>query len=139
MITTGSVRHAEIGLAGTTKGLTVSALTILYAWNALLQNRNKAMKTLLAITLLTISSTASASCKWAWVDDDYKTQTPAVRKWVCSDFRQPKVPDAPSVRPIQTPQVRPMNTPSVPMIGTTSCRTQSVYKNGTWVTVEVCE
>lgn len=95
------------------------------------------MKTLLALVLLAPLS-ASAACRWVWVDHDYNTSTPAVREQVCDSTTDVGAVRSPSIRPIQQPQVRPIETPTVAPIGTRNCSNQSVYENGRWVTKQIC-
>jgi hypothetical protein len=96
------------------------------------------MKILLAITIMLISQSSLAACKWAWVDHDSKISTPAIQKEICdSSIRIPTV-RPPSVRPIQSPSVRPIQIPRVPPVGTTRCRIERVYTNGKWINQQVC-
>ena len=90
------------------------------------------------ILMLAASAGASAGCKYVWVDHDYNTMTPAIQKQVCDNTYDVPAIRSPSIRPIQKPQVRPIETPSVPLVGTTRCRTQSVYENGQWVNKQIC-
>jgi hypothetical protein len=96
------------------------------------------MRKLLALALLMLPVSANAACKWVWVDHDYNTSTPAVRKQVCdSSIDLPAIKE-PSIRPIQTPQIKPLPTIGIPPIGTTRCKNESVYENGRWVNKRVC-
>ena len=90
------------------------------------------------VLLLLVQSLSYSACKWVWVDDDYDMTTPAVRKQVCdSTMDLPALKD-PSLRPLQKPQIKPMESLSLPPLGTSSCRTQSVFENGRWVNKRIC-
>jgi hypothetical protein len=95
------------------------------------------MKQLIALLALT-SMPAFADCEWVWVDHDFNTATPAIRQQVCTNTWDAPAINTPSVRPIQTPQVRPIAAPQTPPVGTTTCTPQSVFRNGKWVTEQVC-
>lgn len=96
------------------------------------------MKILHILMLSVIASHANSACRSVWVDDDYNTSTPAVRKQVCDSTLDIRAIEQPSIRPIQSPQVRPINSPTIPPIGTSSCRSESVYNGRKWVTQQVC-
>jgi hypothetical protein len=100
----------------------------------------KLIRTLLVFAVVATAAPqfVAAACKAVWVDHDFNTSTPAIRKQVCdSPIDIPAIP-SPSVRPIQTPQIRPIETPTVPPIGTKSCRNESIYEDGKWVTKRIC-
>jgi hypothetical protein len=91
-----------------------------------------------ALCLLALSGKSLAECRYHWVDHDYNTSTPAVRKQVCdSSIDLPAIKE-PSIRPIQEPQIKPLPTIGIPPIGATRCKNQSVYENGRWVNKRVC-
>lgn len=97
------------------------------------------MKKLFSIlSLLFISSSSYAACKWVWVDHDYNLATAPIQKQVCDSTLDIGTPKPPSVAPIQSPQIKPIESPTIPPIGTTQCRTQSVYENGRWVNKKIC-
>ena len=99
---------------------------------------NITRKIILAVGLSFISTSASAGCRWVWVDDDYNASTPAVQKQICDSTIDIPAIQSPSIQPIQRPQIRPIESLGVPPIGTTSCRNESVYEDGEWVTKKVC-
>ena len=96
------------------------------------------MRILLFALTLCFSANAAAACKWVWVDHDYNLSTPAIKKQVCDSTLDLPAIKQPSIRPIQTPQIRPIESPTLPPLGTTQCRTQSVYENGKWVNKKIC-
>lgn len=91
---------------------------------------------IVAITFM--SSSAIAACKVKWVDHDYNTLTPAVRRQVCDNALDLPAINNPGIRPLQRPQIRPIEQPRIPPIGTNRCRNQSVYERGRWVTKQLC-
>ena len=95
------------------------------------------MKKLLIMGAL-IAFDASAACKWAWVDHDYSTMTPAIQKQVCESTIDINAVRTPSVRPIQQPQIKPIQRHTIPPIGTRRCRVESVYINGRWTDKQIC-
>ena len=93
---------------------------------------------ILVLGLLTFSLNAFGQCKVQWVDHDYNLSTPAIQKQICdSSLDLPALP-SPSLRPLQSPQIKPLETYGIPPLGTNSCRNQSVYENGRWVTKRLC-
>ena len=96
------------------------------------------MKIAFILLTLVLSTSASAACRWVWVDHDFNTATPAIQQQVCDSSIDLPAIQSPSIRPIQTPQIRPIPSIGIPPIGTTSCSDQSVYENGRWVTKRVC-
>lgn len=97
------------------------------------------MKKLLSIlSLFFISTSSFGACKWVWVDHDYNLTTAPIQKQVCDSTLDIGTPKPPSVAPIQSPQIKPIESPTIPPIGTTQCRTQSVYENGRWVNKKIC-
>lgn len=96
------------------------------------------MKLIITALLLLSSVSASAACKWVWVDHDYNMGTPAVKKQVCDSSIDLPAIQQPTLRPLQTPQLRPIESPRLPPIGTSQCRTQSVFENGRWVNKQIC-
>lgn len=99
------------------------------------------MKNLLAVlVLISLSSGASAACRYVWVDSDHNVATPAVQKQICdSNIDLPAI-RTPSIRPIQRPQIKPIQPIGIPPIGTTRCRMESVYNQNTrrWENKRVC-
>ena len=93
---------------------------------------------LITMAFLLLPMWASAACKYLWVDHDYNTSTPPIRKQVCDSVIDiPAIP-SPTIQPIQQPQIRPLPPLGIPPIGTTQCRNESIYENGQWVTKQVC-
>ena len=50
---------------------------------------------------LLVSQISHGACQWVWVDHDYNTSTPAIRKQVCESTL-----DLPATKPIATYPVR---------------------------------
>ena len=96
------------------------------------------MKLIITALLLLSSVSASAACKWVWVDHDYNMGTPAIKKQVCDSSIDLPAIQQPTLRPLQTPQLKPLGSLSLPPIGTSQCRTQSIFENGRWVNKEIC-
>jgi len=99
------------------------------------------MNKLLAVLLLTaLSSTASAACRWVFVDHDYNAGTPAIRKQICDSVIDVPAIRSPAIAPIQAPQIRPINPIGINPIGTSRCRMESVYNTRTrqWENQRVC-
>jgi len=96
------------------------------------------MKKMIAFAVLIMSVQAEAACRWVWVDHDYNTMTPAIRKQVCNNTLDLPAIQSPSIRPIQQPQIRPLPSVGLPPLGTSSCRTESVYEYGRWVNKRIC-
>lgn len=93
----------------------------------------------LILAILLWIDRSEAACRVQWVDHDYNTFTPAVKKQVCDNTYDVKAYNNPGVRPIQTPRVRPVEMPTVPPVGTRSCRTQQVWENNRWVQKRLCQ
>ena len=96
------------------------------------------MKKLIAVCLTLFAVNANAACRWVWVDHDYNSMTPAIQKQVCNSTMDLQAIKPPSIRPIQQPRLRPLEPIGLPPLGTSSCRTQSVYENGRWVDKRLC-
>ena len=99
------------------------------------------MNKLLAVLLLTaLSSSASAACKWVWVDHDYNSSTPAIQKEICDSILNVPTIRPPSIAPIQAPRIKPINPIGINPIGTKRCQVESVYNTRTrkWENVRVC-
>ena len=96
------------------------------------------MKALLALIVLLLSSQSFAACRWAFIDHDFNTSTPAIRQQICDNTLDVPAIKPPAIQPIQQPQIRPLQPLVIPPIGTTRCRNVSVYEDGRWVTRQVC-
>ena len=96
------------------------------------------MKKLIFTALTLFAVNAQAACRWVWVDHDYNTMTPAIQKQVCNSTLDLPAIKSPSIRPIQQPQIRPLPSVGLPPLGTTRCRTESVYEYGRWVNKRIC-
>ena len=95
-------------------------------------------KAMISVALLVLSSTSVAVFQNQWVDDDYNTATPPVQMQICDSAIDIPAINNPGVQPIQRPSIKPIEPPTIPPIGTTNCRTQQVYENGTWVNKQIC-
>jgi len=84
------------------------------------------------------ASMASAECQWVWVDDDNDKSTPAVQKQECDSSVDKETKELPSKNPIQTPQIQSAESHTKTPSGITSCRRETVYDNGGWVTRTLC-
>ena len=92
------------------------------------------------ITTLTFSSGTRAACEIVWVDHDYNSFTPAVKKQVCNSSLDLPAINNPGVRPIQQPNIKPIEPLGIPPLGTTQCSTQQVYNQQTmrWEQKRLC-
>ncbi len=96
------------------------------------------MKILAAITLMVVSQSSLAACRWVYVDHDYNSSTPAIQKQICDSVLDVPAIRTPQVQPIQTPSIKPLEPLRIPPIGTTKCRMERVYEDGKWVNKQVC-
>lgn len=97
------------------------------------------MRLVILLASLIAASSAFSTCRNVWVDDDFNSATPPVMKEVCDSTLDLPAINLPGVQPIQRPQVRPIERATVPPVGTTRCRTQSVYEHGRWVNKQICQ
>ena len=102
----------------------------------ILMNTRRVRRIAFMIALLPLPS--QAACKWVWVDHDYNSSTPAIRKQVCDSAIDIPAINTPSIRPLQTPSIRPLPSLGLPPIGTTRCRNERVYENGQWINKRIC-
>ncbi len=98
----------------------------------------KMKRTLLFALFSILASTSIADCRIQWVDHDYDTTTPAIHRQICDSTLDIPAINLPGVQPIQQPAIKPIEAPTIPPIGTSSCQTQQVYENGTWVSKKLC-
>jgi hypothetical protein len=97
------------------------------------------MKTLFTVfALLFCASLASAGCRQVRVDDDHNASTPAVQKQDCDSSPDEDREAPPGKSPVQKPGIKPDETPTGVPGGITSCRRETVYDSGGWVTRTVC-
>ena len=69
------------------------------------------MRLIITALLLLSSVSASAACRWIWVDHDYNVGTPAIKKQVCeSSIDLPDMQQS-TLRRLQTPQLKPLRFP----------------------------
>ena len=97
------------------------------------------MKYLMLVALILVSVNSAAECRVHWVDHDYNASTLAIQKQVCDSTLDIPGINLPGVRPIQEPQIKPIESLDIPPIGTTRCRTESVYDDGEWVDIRLCD
>ena len=102
-------------------------------------NKNTGRLTTLVATLV-FSTGASAACKIVWVDHDYNSLTPAVKKQVCDSSLDLPAINNPGIQPIQQPKIKPIEPVGIPPLGTTQCSTQQVYNQQTmrWEQKRLC-
>lgn len=95
--------------------------------------------TLITLTLLLAIPSSYAACRNVWVDHDHNPATPPIQKQVCDSTLDLPAINLPGVQPIQRPQIKPIEPIGLPPLGTTQCRTQSVFENGRWVNQRLCQ
>lgn len=88
---------------------------------------------------LSVTAGAQATCRNVWVDHDYNSATPPGQRQVCDSTLSLPAINLPGVQPIKHPPIKPIAQPGLPPLGTTQCRTQSVFENGRWVDRRLCQ
>lgn len=95
--------------------------------------------TLALLTTLLLSTEVYAACRIQWVDHDYNSMTPPIKKQICDSTMDLPAINDPGLRPLQQPKLKPLEPVGLPPLGTTQCRTQQVYENGRWVEKRLCQ
>lgn len=99
------------------------------------------MKILILFLGIFAAATASAACKVVWVDHDYNSFTPAVKRQVCDNTLDLPALNNPGLQPLQQPGLKPLEPLALPPLGTSRCSTQQVWNERTmrWEQKRLCQ